>query len=279
VPDSLPSIFGSLAAQFLSGLGIFYGIYNFFKTIDENLNEETSSGIADWLLGENMSNKSQWWADTFASVFDKVFGGKQLSWKCFGRSALVAIVSLLFVSPTVILLRGGAIHERYFVSDLPVQILFNLLPVYICVFITRSSIKLMRRYHSLLLGAVLLLVAAYVSYLVAASGAILGFDRLDRLINGSPGGEPFAGLTRSIDLGVGVIFGCLFASLGSLVWLASGLILSAARRLNLGFKWFNRTFDIRRKPLACLGLVAGTICAVLWWGYLIFVHLKAGAPS
>jgi hypothetical protein len=39
----------------------------------------------------------------------------------------------------------------------------------------------------------------------------------------------------------------------------------AARRLDIGFQSFNRRFDVANNPLSCVGLVAGTLCAVGYW--------------
>jgi len=48
------------------------------------------------------------------------------------------------------------------------------------------------------------------------------------------------------------------------IWLptASGFLLKAARRLDFGFQWFNRRFDIEKR-LQCIGLMAGAITMVL----------------
>jgi hypothetical protein len=59
--------------------------------------------------------------------------------------------------------------------------------------------------------------------------------------------------------------------MGISIWLpfVSGFLLKAARRLDLGFDWFNRTFDIERKPLQSIGLVAGALVAVVYWSVVI----------
>ena len=43
----------------------------------------------------------------------------------------------------------------------------------------------------------------------------------------------------------------------------------SARRLDIGFDWFNRKFDIEKKPLQSIGLVAGALVAVLYWAAVI----------
>jgi hypothetical protein len=56
-------------------------------------------------------------------------------------------------------------------------------------------------------------------------------------------------------------------------WLAlygiSGFLLRCAHRFDIGFQWFNRTFDIDKKPLQSIGLVAGVLVAVVYWAAVI----------
>jgi hypothetical protein len=42
-------------------------------------------------------------------------------------------------------------------------------------------------------------------------------------------------------------------------------LLKAARRFDPGFDWFNRHFEIEKKPLQSIGLVAGAIVALVYW--------------
>jgi hypothetical protein len=60
----------------------------------------------------------------------------------------------------------------------------------------------------------------------------------------------------------------------SIVYLyaGSGFLLKAARRFDIGFAWFNRHFDIEKKPLQSIGLVAGAIVAVVYWTVVVVHH-------
>jgi hypothetical protein len=49
----------------------------------------------------------------------------------------------------------------------------------------------------------------------------------------------------------------------------SGFLLKAARRFDLGFDWFNKKFDIEKRPLQSIGLVAGALVAVVYWTAVI----------
>lgn len=65
-----------------------------------------------------------------------------------------------------------------------------------------------------------------------------------------------------------LISGC-FTSIWLWLYAGSGFLLRAARRFDIGFDWFNRKFDIEEKPLSAIGLVAGAVVAVIWWGAVV----------
>jgi hypothetical protein len=74
--------------------------------------------------------------------------------------------------------------------------------------------------------------------------------------------------TRSgITFGVGVLFfyPAFFTSIWALMYFVAGVFIVGLRRFDVGFAWFNRKFDIEKRPLSSIGLVAGAIVAVLWW--------------
>jgi hypothetical protein len=60
-----------------------------------------------------------------------------------------------------------------------------------------------------------------------------------------------------------------FAFLWFFLYSCSGVLLKAARRFDMGFDWFNRHFDIEKKPLQSIGLVAGVLVAVVYWAAVI----------
>jgi hypothetical protein len=48
---------------------------------------------------------------------------------------------------------------------------------------------------------------------------------------------------------------------------------TSARHFDIGFGWFNRKFDIEKKPLSAIGLVAGALVAVAYWGFAVGAYL------
>ena len=56
-----------------------------------------------------------------------------------------------------------------------------------------------------------------------------------------------------------------FTTMWTMLYAGSGFLLKAACRFDIGFEWFNRHFDIEKKPLQSIGLVAGALVAMVYW--------------
>jgi hypothetical protein len=61
----------------------------------------------------------------------------------------------------------------------------------------------------------------------------------------------------------------IFRLIMRFLFFSSGALLKAARRFDIGFDWFNRHFDIEKKPLQSIGLVAGALVAMVYWAAVI----------
>ena len=115
--------------------------------------------------------------------------------------------------------------------------------------------------------------------LIAVSQLILFIDPVEQFFHSF-----FQGTTRRVrptDV-LDLVFGfrpryLLLPPFVASIWLwlyaGSGFLLKAARRFDLGFQWFNRKFDIEKKPLQAIGLVAGSLVAIIYWGFALTMHL------
>lgn len=81
-------------------------------------------------------------------------------------------------------------------------------------------------------------------------------------------GELYAVVERRL-VALPVVLASLFTSIWLWLYAGSGFLLKAARRFDLGFDRFNRKFDIEKKPLQSIGLVAGVLVAVVYWTAVI----------
>src|SRR5258706_12044093 len=93
-----------------AGLAFFYGVSKFFKEVEDRLTDDTKLGIAVWLVSLETQPRLVSWAHAFATVFDRVFGARHFSWRCFGRSCLATYCSIVLIT-----LVWGAIDPPQFV--------------------------------------------------------------------------------------------------------------------------------------------------------------------
>src|ERR1035441_6981307 len=100
MPDALTTItklINSPPGQLAAG-GVLAGIvWKFFERVEAVLTDQTRVEIAVWLVGVEAGKKVQPWPETFAKVFDRVFGTKHLSWKCFFRSCVASAICVAMV--------------------------------------------------------------------------------------------------------------------------------------------------------------------------------------
>ncbi len=90
---TLTHLINSPPGQLAAG-GVLAGIvWKFFERVEAVLTDQTKLEIAVWLVGVKVGQKIEPWPETFAKVFDRVFGKKHLSWKCFGTSCLATTLS------------------------------------------------------------------------------------------------------------------------------------------------------------------------------------------
>jgi hypothetical protein len=277
--------------------GVLAGIVSkFFDRVENVLTENTKLDIAVWLLGIKTTEKLQHWPDTFAKIFDRVFGEKHLSWKCFLRSAMascVAIALTLFVTFAVHnrnwYVAKSIIHEGHLWFFLIVLVV-NVIPDYVSLLETRFLLRFASRSSPLdkigvlCLDFILTLYIGLVSVTYGLSTVLASTDKgltvsallsPKVLLSAFNPVELYISSAMVNELGVASLwfYPVFFTSIWLWLYACSGFMLKLARRFDIGFNWFNRHMDIEKKPLQCIGLVAGAIVAVVYWGVVVVHHL------
>jgi len=302
------------------GGALFYGVMKFFDAVGDRLNEGSKKEIARWLRVKNVdteiiADEVAGWPDTFAKVFDRVFGTKHLSWRCFLRSTLASYAVVAVMWSLRALTHPGELGfdslKDWLVLAAFVFVL-NALPDYCSLLKSRIILRWMRISPSfyrrivlllaelLLTGVIGLAVTAYAGAIVTsyaaatltqapsvspiAQGRIV---QLRRKATATPTQAPsLSALASSVRAGVssvswhfwssgfnalqyGMGFLWLYPTFFTTVWAflyaGSGFLLKVARRFDIGFDWFNRKFDIEKKPLQSIGLVAGALVTLVYW--------------
>lgn len=143
---------------------------------------------------------------------------------------------------------------------LTVMLVTNILPDYLSLLETRFILRLMQRSKPVT-NAGLLVFDGIVTVASSLAWNTIVFRILQKYSTGE--------LPNATDLvslaGMWFVYPALFTSLWLWLYAGSGFLLKAARRFDLGFDWFNRKFDIEKKPLQSIGFVAGAIVAVAYW--------------
>jgi hypothetical protein len=152
---TITKIVNSPPGQLVAG-GVLAGIvWKFFERVDAVLTDQTRLEIAVWLLGVQISRNMERWPDTFANVFDRVFGTKHLSVACLkksiiatffvGTAAWIYVVFLsgewrvLYLGPSS---GGTEVGAAKVMAVLVIIAIVNVFPDYISLLETRYALKL-----------------------------------------------------------------------------------------------------------------------------------------
>jgi hypothetical protein len=297
--DSVAKLITSPPAQFVSG-GVLAGVvWKLSERIESLLTDTTKLELAVWLRGVNLGEKVEPWPLTFAAMFDTIFGSRYLSLKCFWRSAVVTILGLLgsavigssldaqyvVIEPYMWLSRPyvttGTPASRLLLWALGI-LLGAIIPGYIALMETRFVLSLMKRTTSGFLWAALLVLDLALTLLVGSISRyfIISYDYA--MLSSLEAGHltlgsfllssPLSIAPRNITWDVIILLPLLLTSAWLWLHAASGLLLSGVHRFDVGFQWFNRRFDIEKKPLQSIGLVGGTLVASTYWLVAILSH-------
>ena len=271
-------------AELAASIALWGMVWKFFERVETFLTENTKLEIALWLLhgekkAQGLDSKAKNWPATFAKIFDQVFGEKHLTWRCFRRSFLVSVcgVALMFVL-------WGFSYPNQFVDYFRLNphpvieyilpfLIVSAIPDYISLLKSRALIKVMGKANSL--SVALLILLDFAVALSIAVGSYLLYDyrfispehRVDdlRILHEAP--------TLNSRQGMAPLSAILYPAFFTTVWVTlygiSGLLLRFTKRIGPWLSWFNRRFDIEKKPLGSIGPVAGALVAAAYSAVLI----------
>jgi hypothetical protein len=276
-----PIVSQVVAGGFLAGI-----IWKFFERVEAVLTDATKKEIARWLRVKNfetgiIAEEAEAWPETFARVFDQVFGKTHLSWRCFGRSTIASIAIGLLGFPLAMdlslnrqLISDIVTHHGGLLNEVGgVLLLGSVVPDYVSLLETRFVLRLMRGCSGF--ARLLLMTLDLVFTLATAIGvstfiAALFFARVFSSDPFSVWGAGFNYLfVGQHSLGRALIPPAMLTSIWLWLYAGSGFLLKATNGFDIGFDWFNRKLDIEKKPLSAIGLVAGVLAALAYWATVI----------
>jgi hypothetical protein len=279
VAETIQKFVNSPPGQLLAG-GVIAGlVWKCFERVEVVLTDDTKLEIAVWLVGAKpLGPKMEPWPDTIIRLFDVVFGRKHLSLQCFLRSFMVSFVLSVAIWIHDIVRDGYVAKVRsvwYVTYIISAIVLASALPDYASLCKTRWTLTRMARtkVRSVRWGVILMdaaltamismcglvLITLFLSVVLLRKAVVLS-DVADmvtfywfEIVDGVP------------NIAVNTFYAAFVSSLWIWLYAGAGFLLKAARRFDIGFQWFNRHFDIEKKPLQSIGLVSGVLVAFVYW--------------
>jgi hypothetical protein len=137
----MDALLHSLLVQLIVAVGIFPAIVKVFSTVEESFSEQAKQKISS-LIGKLEQVHAFSDVPKVSSIFEQVFGPRLLSLKCIYRVAIVASVSYLLVSLSVVRLEPETYAQADALKKLAVFLLFINYPAeYICLAGTRGIVQ------------------------------------------------------------------------------------------------------------------------------------------
>jgi hypothetical protein len=384
--NTLTQYINSPPAQFVAGIVVGGAVMKAFGKWEKLSSESDKIQIWMWLAQPGIATSVEKWPQTFTRLFDRVFGEKHFSWRCFRRSCLATLIACLI---TVLGLFAyfrpfaytGFPGEKSFSGPSILTVLLLAIPaaIVLCLFDyaslleTRFVLRLLQRWSSwysvlilLLLDVVLTGVTGGIPVDLSIGPTLHPFQKVsqeladqdeataqviksleqdrakllaekselpetekrlneldresddvrEKILHGGYGNDELhkraaaidkerdelslkdsdysdedlsyvegeiasenanqkSGFERKRDLLQDLSFWLptFFTSIWLWLYAGCGFLLKAARRLDIGFRWFNRRFDVEKKPLESIGLVAGAFVTLVWWTTVIVAPL------
>jgi hypothetical protein len=286
---TITHLINSPPGQLAAG-GVLAGIvWKFFERVESVLTDQTKLEIAVWLLGRRkISPNLERWPEVFTKTFDAVFGTRHLSWRCFYRSVLISFVlnGSAFVYLALHNPRFGRVAHvpRYVFYVSTVLLIASALPDYASLLETRFVLLLMSRTKRGSVRVLLLLTDGMVTVCISVLGIALA-QYVSNVVYAPSVAAAVKFIVATVpdtiiplvpwiirehsNMDVVIFCSSFFTSIWLWLYAGSGFLLKAARRFDIGFDWFNRQFDIEKKPLQSIGLVAGALVAIVYWAAVI----------
>ena len=292
--------------QLVAG-GVLAGIvWKFFERVEDVLTDDTKLEITAWLADQPPIGRR--FAVLDPSVLTRLIGTvvsklfrrflpteKSFSrtWKLLGvATCVLAGVSLLrphSISRIILAeyTKDGGFDAGNFFGSFFFTSLFAALATHIAFVATRLISKHLERATSFWQMSILFLVnSALTPLFVALSIIFLGImasfepdvrhfmaSWADRVPTASELAECSVLVTKKSGPFVVIILPMALVNLSMTMLvglvMSSASVLGAIRRLDAGFNWFNRNFDIENKPLSAVGFVAGVLMAIIYWTVVI----------
>jgi hypothetical protein len=259
------------------------GLWFLFEQAEKALGEESRLKVVHWLGEVRFQASLESIPDQFAVLFDRVFGERHFSVKCFARSSVASTVVVMAMAIVVL----GWTGTPYYVPTLFqawLIIALNVIPDFVSLLETRWALRWMdstgRVVVVLLLDVVVTAAISAFAFLALNFGiaVIQGSPVIDALPLGraltmvwtQPTTFVWAASGQTLDtigpeIGPAVYFwSAFFTSIWLWLYAASVLLSRLLLRMNKGVGFLLKVSDVEKQPFRSMGFVSVIITSVIF---------------
>lgn len=267
------------------------GVWVLFSATEATTTSIAKRKVADWLnsiatksISQTIVESPRW----FIEAFDRIFGDRHLSLRCFSRSCVASIMAVLVITIMWVVLDPISC-KRFFSSEgvygifsiLFAALMLNLVPDYLSLLETRLILR--RVAHA---GAKSLIVVMILDVIITGGIFVCWFVAIASILSLVTGGQVgvevdvlLEFLSRCIlfrverglpPLTLGIFF---YSTYFTSVWLHLFIVSGVATKLlySLGRigNWVMALLDIEGKPFQSMGLIAVGLLTIAFAIYAI----------
>ena len=262
-------------------------VWVLFDRAEKVTSPEAKEAASRWLRNLSVDLPERW-PSQFALLFDRIFGERHLSFKCFFRSCIASAISV-----AILFLIYISIHYREFSSytdsDKTVMLLaigslmaiLNFVPDYISLLETRIIIKWMSRAHKssrlaiffvfdfIITGLIIIVALSILLLFIFWAESISDHEKVLRIL-----GYSFlfrkAGPYTPYTFGI-FIYSTYFTSVWIWLYVISGILVRGTASFGSLFKWLKKVLDIENQPFRSIGFVSMFVVSL---GFLVALFFR-----
>lgn len=273
---------------FAVALGVYAAVCSLlwlgFVRLEGLLEDDARTKIANWIRGERSTDDSRRWPASFVELFDRVFGEKHLSWRCFWRSCLASAMAVVVMMAVFMmsypLLVDEIIRKPHRLIGIGfITAILNLFPDYLSLLETRYILRRMavgekvRTLGPAMLSVWLVIdIAATLAIIYAALFCLIVilFGKKTLGFMGMEGAWwlMFDGVTGSWP---GIF---IYTTFVTSVWLwlyaFSGIVVRLVNRVKRIRDFLDGNLKLQDRPLSVMGGVLVVLFTLVYWPLILW---------
>ncbi len=269
----------------LAWVALVSGLMTLFSFAEEVTKSEVKSAVTKWLLNINVEGSFSNWPGQFAGIFDGVFGKRHISFRCFWRSCIASISSVVIVLLVVKGVRSDlGYRDLYPLAFLPfLIIILNFIPDYISLLETRLLIRWLSKKYSTFRIFISLVFDFLITTIIWAIWFFslgtfylcLYFKEPNMLFVSFFAGlffrllpflfyNPYVAYKPEHIIVLALFYSTFFTSVWVWLYVFSGLVVKALNRIGIGLNIFKGMLDIEKRPIRSLGFLICILISTLF---------------